>query len=213
MTFFSVKRPPAPQPPCPSATVLSLQPPSPICHPDRRGGTCSAPFGRPTFTASPPLSFLSLGEPVTFSIFRVFRTPNQMFFNPSTKPSSCSSLAKRLADLSHNEGFIARSRRTSAMLVGRCYSELSGHKHKKSQPPSEADLSRRTVEEPAVRLSAVPHFQSSHTSHFVILRACDFFLSAFAHPTRCFQPPPQDCHPACPGMPCERSPKRGNSVS
>ena len=48
------------------ATVLSLQPPSPICHPDRRGGTCSAPFGRPTFTRSPPLSSCH-PEPVTFS--------------------------------------------------------------------------------------------------------------------------------------------------
>ena len=45
-----MERPPAPQPPCPSATVLSLQPPSPICHPDRRGGICGAPFGRPGFT-------------------------------------------------------------------------------------------------------------------------------------------------------------------
>ncbi len=47
---------------------------------------------------------------------------------------------------------------TPAMLVGRCSSELSGHrpqgKLKKSQPPSEADLSRRAVEGPAVRLSA-----------------------------------------------------------
>jgi len=41
------------------------------------------------------------------------------------------------------------------MLVGRSSSELSGHKLqgklKKSQPPSEADLSRRAGEGPAVQ--------------------------------------------------------------
>ena len=31
--FLSMEGPTAPQPPCPSATVLSLQPASPICHP------------------------------------------------------------------------------------------------------------------------------------------------------------------------------------
>ena len=55
-------------------------------------------------------------------------------FQPPTKPSSCLPRravgAKRLADLSYNEGLTARSRRTPAMLVGRCCSELSGHKHK-----------------------------------------------------------------------------------
>ncbi len=57
MTFYSRKlmaidgeRRPA------SVTVLSLQPRSPICHPDRRRGTCSAPFGRPTFPVLTPLS-------------------------------------------------------------------------------------------------------------------------------------------------------------
>src|SRR6201987_3543689 len=51
------------------------------------------------------------------------------------------------------EGFTARSRRTSAMLVDRCSSELSGHKLQrklKSQAPSGGDLSRRAVEESAV---------------------------------------------------------------
>src|SRR5580704_19362988 len=49
---------------------------------------------------------------------------------------------------------MARSRRTPAMLVGRCSSQLSSHKlqakSKKSQAPSEADLSRRAVEGSAV---------------------------------------------------------------
>ena len=56
--------------------------------------------------------------------------------------------AKRLADLSHNEGLIARSRRTSAMLLGRCCSELSGHKHKKSQPLSARHPSRAWLPRP-----------------------------------------------------------------
>jgi hypothetical protein len=47
------------------------------------------------------------------------------------------------------------------MLVGGCSSELSGHKLqgklKKSQPPSEADLSRRAVEGSAVSLRAYNH--------------------------------------------------------
>ena len=36
--------------------------------------------------------------------------------------------SEALADLSQTEGFMARSRRTSAMLVGRCSWELSGRK-------------------------------------------------------------------------------------
>ena len=46
--------------------------------------------------------------------------------------------AKRLGDLSHKEGFTARSRRTPAMTIGRCHSELSGHKHQKQQRLIEA---------------------------------------------------------------------------
>ena len=50
---------------------------------------------------------------------------------------------------------MVRSRRTPAMLVGRCVWELSGRKLqrkiKKSQAPSEADLPRRAVEGSAVR--------------------------------------------------------------
>src|ERR1700733_14489291 len=65
---------------------------------------------------------------------------------------------------------MARSRRacpepaegTPAMLVGRCSSELSSHKlqakSKKSQAPSEADLSRHAVEGSAVLLHHHPTF-------------------------------------------------------
>ena len=83
---------------------------------------------------------------MTFSVFSCFLHPTRCCLVPSTKSSSCLPRravgAKRLADLSHNRWFMARSRRTPAMLVGRCSSELSGHrlqgKSKKSQPLSEA---------------------------------------------------------------------------
>ena len=68
-------------------------------------------------------------------------TSNQSQLEAPPSPlSSClprrAAGAKRLADLSHKEAFIARSRRTSAMLVRRCYSELFGHKDKSHNPLS-----------------------------------------------------------------------------
>ena len=73
---------------------------------------------------------------------------------PVTKPSSCLPRravgAKRLADLSHNEGFTARSRRTSTMVVGGCYSGLSGHKSKKVTS-SERSASRNLLDDTALR--------------------------------------------------------------
>ena len=62
--FLSMERlmAPAPQPPCPSATVLSLQPPSPICHPDRRGGTCSSLHQQPIPAGSAALPIVILSE-------------------------------------------------------------------------------------------------------------------------------------------------------
>ncbi len=97
----------------------------------------------------------SLREPVTFSIFSCFLHPTRCCSIPSRKASSCLPRravgAKRLADLSHHRGFMARSRRTPAMLVRRHSSELSGHrlqgKLKKSQPPTVAEGSAvpRTV--------------------------------------------------------------------
>ena len=44
--------------PYPLATILSFQPPSPICHSERRRGICGAPFGCPTFTGLQPLSVI-----------------------------------------------------------------------------------------------------------------------------------------------------------
>ncbi len=110
----------------------------------------------------------SLREPVTFSIFSCFLHPTRCCLVPSRKASSCLPRravgAKRVADLWHNRGFMARSRRTPAMLVGRCSSELSGHrlqgKLKKSQPTSEADLSRRAMEG-----SAVPRTTTGNAEH------------------------------------------------
>ena len=60
--FLSMERPPTPQPACPTATVLSLQPPSPICHPDRRGGTCSSLHQQPIPAGSAALPIVILSE-------------------------------------------------------------------------------------------------------------------------------------------------------
>ncbi len=96
-----------------------------------------------------------------------------MLFSSCRKASSCLPRravgAKRFADLWHNRGFMARSRRTPAMLVGRCSLELSGHRPqgelKKSQPPSEADLSRRAVEGSAVSFHRQPKPKESPLSN------------------------------------------------
>ena len=86
------------------------------------------------------LNVLYIGRACDFFELLCFRAPHQMCFKPQQKPSSCLPRhavgAKRLADLSHNEAFIARSRRTPAMLVRRCYSELFGHKDKSHNPLS-----------------------------------------------------------------------------
>ena len=62
----------------------------------------------------------------------MFCPPSQMFSTFLTKLSSCLPRravgAKRLADLSYKEAFIARSRRTPAMRTIRCLRELSGRK-------------------------------------------------------------------------------------
>ena len=63
------------------ATVLSLQPPSPVCHPDRRGGICGAPLGRPTFTVRRHSLFCH-PEPVTFSFFPCISHTQAAVFNP-----------------------------------------------------------------------------------------------------------------------------------
>ena len=83
---------------------------------------------------------LSSREPVTFSIFRVFCTRNRMFFNPKQNRHPERSAARIYSIIKR---LMARSRRTPAMLVGRCSSKLSNHelqaKSKKSQAPSAAE--------------------------------------------------------------------------
>ena len=68
---------------------------------------------------------LSSREPVTFSIFSRFVHRPDVFQSPPKRrhPERSASQIYRIT-----EGFVARSRRTSAMLVGRCSSELSGHR-------------------------------------------------------------------------------------
>src|SRR6202046_3732384 len=64
-------------------------------------------------------------EPVTFSIFSRFCTRPDIFQSPRKRrhPERSASQIYRIT-----QGFMARSRRTPAMLVGRCSSELSGHR-------------------------------------------------------------------------------------
>src|ERR1700689_3907393 len=68
---------------------------------------------------------LSSREPVTFSIFSRFCTRPDVFLSPPKRrhPERSASQIYRIT-----EGFMARSRRTPAMLVGRRSSELSGHR-------------------------------------------------------------------------------------
>ncbi len=90
-----------------SATVLSPQPPSPICHPDRREGPAVRPSVDPHLPFAATRFFVIL-EACDVLIFLCFSHSRPDVFNPSTKPSSCLPRravgAKRLADLSHNEG-------------------------------------------------------------------------------------------------------------
>ncbi len=83
-----------------------------------------------------------------FDLF-LFFAPDQMLFSPLQKGVILPAPACRGSEAPHrsmhNRGFMARSRRTPAMLVGRCSSELSGHRLqgelKKSQPPTGAQRS------------------------------------------------------------------------
>jgi hypothetical protein len=79
--------------------------------------------------------------------------------------------------LSHKAGFIARSRRTSAMLVGRCSSEFSGHKlHSKQKSHklrgsrgicSSADLSWKCFSTERTRISCRAVLDSATCAAFV----------------------------------------------
>jgi hypothetical protein len=63
-----------------------------------------------------------------FDLF-VFSASNQLYFKP---PDRAVILSEALRRSIANRGLYARSRRTSAMLVGRCSWELSGRKlHRK----------------------------------------------------------------------------------
>jgi hypothetical protein len=68
---------------------------------------------------------LSSREPVTFSIFSCFlHTQPAVFQAPDKAVILSEALRRSIA----NRGLMARSRRTPAMLVGRCSRELSGRK-------------------------------------------------------------------------------------
>ena len=124
--------------------------------------------------ASP--SPLSSREPVTFSIFSCFSCIQA--------PGKAVILSEALRRSIANRGFMARSRRTPAMLVGRCFWELSDRKLqrkiKKSQPPSEAEGS-------AVSLHPQPKHKGSRRSLGARedARGEWFFQSGLSCTTRC----------------------------
>jgi hypothetical protein len=75
----------------------------------------------------------AVGELVTFRSFRVFcKRPD--VFDPHHGIVILSEAPRRL---SLNTGLTARSRRTPAMLIGRCSSQLSGHRKLKKVKASE----------------------------------------------------------------------------
>src|SRR5271170_7493070 len=79
----------------------------------------------PNTDGSVALSFVIPRACDFFDLFAFF-APDQMFFSPPPKrryPERSASQIYRIT-----EGFMARSRRTPAMLVGRCSSQLSGHR-------------------------------------------------------------------------------------
>ena len=120
------------QPSCPLAAVLSLSTTLSYLS-SRAKPTCpGVPWRDPRFSSQATNLNRKRHPPHCHpESSLVICTPKPNLLNPSTKPSSCLPRravgAKRPADLSHNEGLTARSRRTPAILVGRCYSELSGH--------------------------------------------------------------------------------------
>ncbi len=70
---------------------------------------------------------LSSRQPVTFSISPCFCTSNHVFSNLHKTVI----LSEAPSSSTENRGFVARSRRTSATLAGRCCSKLSDRKTKK----------------------------------------------------------------------------------
>ena len=122
-----MERPPAPQPPCPSVTVLSLQPPSPICHPDRREGSAVLFTSNQSQLEAPPSP--SRPGPVTFDI-SCSRLSNRLscLFLPA--PSAWSEAPRRSLV---TKGLWREVEGPRRCYLGRCCTELSGHKHKKSR--------------------------------------------------------------------------------
>jgi hypothetical protein len=109
------------------ATTFHEPKPSRLCPPKNRRVTLKQiPTGN---TLSP----FCPREPVTFSSCSCFLHIQPAVFRPCDKAVILSEALRRTTV---NKGSMARSRRTPAMLIGRCYWELSGRKlqrKKKSQ--------------------------------------------------------------------------------
>jgi hypothetical protein len=91
-------------------------------------------------------AYITSNEPVVFSIFCVFRTPPDVL-QPAWQNRHPERSASHICRIT--AGLMARSRRTSALLVGRCSSELSGRKlHRTTKKVTSSD--RSGAEGPAV---------------------------------------------------------------
>ena len=132
---------------------------------------------------------LSSREPVTFSIFSRFCTRPDVFQSPPKRrhPERSASQIYRIT-----EGFMARSRRTPAMLVGRCSSGLSGHRLQGNLKSHRLRAQPRACPERSRRGSAVPRtfpgnvFNRAQRSAFAVPQARpeNIFRGTMAMPRR-----------------------------
>ena len=104
-------------------------------------------------TALPSSTDLSSREPVTLSIFSCLRIQSAVFQTPDKAVILSEALRRSIA----TEGFMARSRRTPAMLVGRCSWELSGRKLQRKIKSHKLRPERSVAEGPAVSLPVRTH--------------------------------------------------------
>ena len=90
----------------------------------------------------------SLRDPVTFSIFSCFLHPTRCCLVPSTKASSCLPRravgAKRLADLLHIRGFMARSRRTRRCLLAGALPNFPATNYREIKNVTSSDRGKRS---------------------------------------------------------------------
>ena len=124
-----------------------FQTPSPICHPDARGGTCSSVHQQPIPAGKPP-SYIVILRACDFFDFSVFHTPSRCFQPLHNSvilpaPASRGSGAPHRCIARHSAWF-ARSRRTSAMT----YSQMLSGAFRPAKIKSHKLRAKRKTENP-----------------------------------------------------------------